>query len=60
MSKRTLALALWFLAGWTFGGMLAWALARPELIGPIVGAATVTLVVAITRMSVTGQQTHRA
>lgn len=41
MVKRILALALWFLVGWTLGGFLAWTVGIPEAAGPLLGLAAV-------------------
>jgi hypothetical protein len=37
-------LALWFAAGWTFGGFAAWALGLNELIGPVTGFAAAVVI----------------
>jgi len=39
MLKRLLIAALWFYAGWTFGGLLSYATGTPEVLGPLLGAA---------------------
>ncbi|HEX5590157.1 MAG TPA: hypothetical protein VFX65_07710 [Candidatus Limnocylindrales bacterium] len=41
MRKLVLGVVLWFLAGWTLGSFLAWAVGLPELIGPALGLAAV-------------------
>ena len=46
MLKRTVILVLWFYSGWTFGGLLTYAIGSPEILGPVLGAA-LALVVAV-------------
>lgn len=45
MLKRALTFALWFLAGWTVGGFLAWSIGIPEIVGPLLGLAALAVVV---------------
>jgi hypothetical protein len=45
MSKRVLIAALWFYAGWTFGGLLSFATGVPETLGPVLGGAAALAIV---------------
>lgn len=51
MVKRILALALWFLVGWTLGGFLAFAVGIPEATGPLLGVGAVAVVSAVGRQT---------
>jgi hypothetical protein len=44
MTKRLLATALWFYAGWYGGALLADFLGVSAILGPIVGAAAAALI----------------
>jgi uncharacterized membrane protein YoaK (UPF0700 family) len=44
MVKRIVSIALWFLVGWTFGGLLTYATGASELIGPAIGLGVAALV----------------
>lgn len=44
MLKQAVALALWFLSGWTLGNFLALAAGTPELLGPVLGLAAALFV----------------
>jgi len=42
--KRVLAALLWFYAGWYAGAAIAFTLALPDLLGPVLGVAAAVLV----------------
>lgn len=44
MTKRILAMALWFYTGWYAGALLADFLAVSPMLGPIIGAAAAALI----------------
>jgi hypothetical protein len=41
--KRFITFALWFLAGWTAGGFLAWSIGLPDIVGPLLGLAALAI-----------------
>jgi hypothetical protein len=45
MSKRIVSLVLWFYAGWTLGGLIAYTTGVSELIGPILAIACAAIFV---------------
>lgn len=45
MSKRIVSLVLWFYAGWTLGGLIAYTTGVSDLIGPILGIACAAIFV---------------
>lgn len=44
MNKRILATALWSLAGWSLGLMLAWLTGLPSLVGPVFAVVLAAIV----------------
>lgn len=52
MSKRTVSLLLWFYAGWTFGGLIAFVTGATDLIGPVIGFVVAAVVWLSPRISV--------
>ena len=47
--KRVLTFALWFLAGWTAGGFLAWSIGLPDIVGPLLGLAAIAALLFVER-----------
>jgi hypothetical protein len=45
MLKRVVSLIIWFYAGWTLGGLIAYTTGVSELIGPILGIACAAIFV---------------
>jgi hypothetical protein len=45
MSKRLLALPLWFYAGWTLGALISYTTGVSGLLGPILGLAAAAIFV---------------
>lgn len=52
MSKRITSLLLWFFAGWSLGGLIAFVTGSTDLIGPVVGLVVAGIVWLSPRLSV--------
>ena len=56
MLKRVLTFALWYLAGWTVGGFLAWSVGLPDIVGPLLGLAALAVVLFAGRLGSVREQ----
>jgi len=60
MFKRSLAVLLWFYAGWYAGALVAYHLGISEILGPILGAAAAGLIALDPRRIIWVRQTESA